>query len=106
MTDETEEVLRKALELAFEFVVGGDKGTTIDRENRAITYVCHKGVDKDMLMQEGMLGDWFIKHGFNIDFEVRDVEYITKGTFDYHSLTNYRGHKAYLRNRTVMTITW
>ena len=94
------------LKRAFEYAGGGDKGTTIDRENQVITYVCCKGATQRMLTEEGMLGDWFIKNGFNVDFEVRDVEYVTKGTFDYHSVTNYRGHKAYLRNRTVMTITW
>ena len=94
------------LERAFEFAEGGDKGTTIDKVNRVITYVCGKNVTASMLMEEGMLGDWFIKNGFKVAFERRDVEYTTKPTFDCHSCTTYRGHKAYLRDRIVMTITW
>lgn len=94
------------LKKAFEYAEGGEKGTTIDKENHIITFVCCKGATRTMLTEEGMLGDWFIKNGFGVTFEQRDVEYMTKGTFDCHSCTNYRGHKAYLRNRIVMTITW
>ena len=99
LTDET-------LKRAFAFAEGGDKGTTIDKVNRVITYVCDKHVTVSMLMDDEMLGDWFVKNGFKVAFERRDVEYITKGTYDSHSCTSYRGHKAYLRDRIVMTITW
>jgi hypothetical protein len=98
----TEQILKRA----FEFAENGDKGTVIDRENRIITLVCCKGATKEMLMEEWGLGYWFIQNGFNVEFEQRDIEYTTKGTFDCHSCTSYRGHKAYLRNRVVMTITW
>ena len=98
----TDEILKKAFELA----ENGDKGTVIDRENKIITLVCCKGATERMLMEEGMLGHWLVMHGFALRLERRDVEYMTKGTFDCHSCTSYRGHKAYLRNRVVMTITW
>ena len=98
----TDEILKRAVE----FAEKGEKGTTIDLENRRIVFVMWKNVTEEKLMAEEMLGDWYKKNGFNLAFEVRDVEYMTKGTFDAHSCTNYRGHKAYLRNRTVMTITW
>ena len=97
-----DEVLKRAFELA----ENGDKGTVIDRENRVITLVCCKGATERMLMEEWAIGYWFAVHGFGIRLERRDVEYITKPTFDCHSCTSYRGHKAYLRDRVVMTITW
>ena len=98
----TDEILRRAIQ----FAEYADKGTTIDRDNHLIIFVCWKGTTEQQLMAEEMLGDWYVKNGFTVEFEVRDVEYITKPTYDAHSCTTYRGHKAYLRNRTIMKITW
>ena len=54
-----------------------------------------------------VLADWYIDHGFNVDIEVKDVDYITKGSLNYRSMTlENAGNKRTLRNRTVMTITW
>jgi len=102
MTPRTDEVLKRA----FEYAKCGDKGTTIDRENHVIVYVLCKGATIDGLCDEGGLAHWFLINGFGVRLEVKDVEYTTKGTYDSHSCTSYRGHKAYLRDRIVMTITW
>lgn len=85
------------------------KGYTIDIENHIITIPFskdHTENDIPYIMQEGSIGKWYVDNGFNVSFEVRDVEYITKPIFEARSMTSYKGHKAYLRNRLVATITW
>lgn len=83
-----------------------DKGSTIDIPNHRMEIVWFKGATESGLMEEGMMGDWLKQHGFDLSFEIKDVEYTTKGTFNPRSMSKYRGHTAYLRNRLVMTVTW
>lgn len=86
---------------------GDSKGTIIDIPNHTIVIVFGLGVTEEMLREPGMLADWYIDHGFNVDIEVKDVDYITKGTLNYRSMTlENAGNKRTLRNRTVMTVTW
>ena len=84
----------------------GDKGSVFDIPNHRMEIVWYKGATEDKIMEEGCMGDWLRQRGFNLSFEVKDVPYTTKPTYDAHSATNYRGHTAYLRNRLVMTVTW
>ena len=83
------------------------KGSYVDRENHEIVVVFPPHATKEQVMDEGMLGKWFVDHGFDVSFEVKDVEYQTQGEW-----TNYRGwvrekpHTAYLRNRLVLTARW
>lgn len=81
--------------------------TDIDLENHKIVVPFSKGTTEEDLMQEGMLGYWFVNHGFNVFFEYGDYEYTTKPTWtNYKGWNRASGHTAYLRNRTIMTITW
>lgn len=96
------------LELAIKYA-SNFKGSFADTENHIITVPFSAGRTKDdipELMQSGSLCNWYIENGFNLSFEVRDVEYTTKPTFNTRSMTSYRGHTAFLRNRLVATITW
>lgn len=99
-----ESVIMLAIEYAKKF-----KGYTVDTDNQIITIPFSAGRsidDINDLMQPGTLCKWYIDNGFNISFEVCDVEYTTKPIFNTRSMTGYRGHKAFLRNRLVATITW
>ena len=85
------------------------KGYTINTDKKIITIPFSAGRSKDdiqELMQPGSLCNWYVENGFNVSFEVRDVEYTTKPIFNTRSMTGYRGHTAFLRNRLVATITW
>ena len=96
-----ENIIRKAVEFVEKL-----KGSTGDLDNHVITIVFPSGVTKEEIMQEGMLGNWFVKNGFNVSCEVKDVEYMTKGDTDWKRLYKAKGNKAWLRNRTVATVTW
>lgn len=94
--------LKTAVEL-----VKSNSYAKIDLQNHIIVYPCSAGISEQDLLDEGMLGKWFIDHGFNVEFDVRDYEYKTKGTFNVRSMRKEgAGNTRYLRNRTVMTITW
>ena len=85
------------------------KGNTIDIENHIITIPFSAGRTEDdinELMESGSLCNWYIENGFNVSFEVRDVEYMTKATVTSRSLIYNKPRKAFLRNRLVATITW
>ena len=84
----------------------GFKGATIDVDNHLIVIPFSSNSSEDELMSEGMLGKWYVDHGFDISFNRGDLEYQTKGEFNSRSMTKYRGHKANLRNRLIATITW
>ena len=82
---------------------------TIDIEKHIITIPFSPSVNESaipVLMSGIGIGKWYADNGFNISFETRDVEYMTKPIFETRSMTSYKGHKAYLRNRLVATITW
>ena len=97
----SDSVLNQAVDFA-----RGFKGNTVDLYNHLIVIPFESGATVDDLMSDGMLGAWFQDNGFDISFEVKDVQYITKGTFNPRSMTKYAGKVAYLRNRLVMTATW
>lgn len=86
--------------------VEGFKGSTVDLSNHVIMIPFRSDATIDEIMSEGMLGDWFVSNGFDVSFEVKDVQYITKGEFNARSMTKYKGRVAYLRDRLVMTVTW
>lgn len=99
------------IKTAISYASSGDKGTIIDRDNHRIDFVCSKGVSESFIMEEGMLGDWYAKNGFDVSFDVKDVPYDTKARtkegYRFGALgSNIPSHTAYLRNRLVMTITW
>jgi len=99
------------IKTAIAYADNGDKGTIVDKVNHRIEFVCCKGASESLLMTEGMLGDWYVKNGFNVSFEIKDVPYDTKARLRsgcrFGALgSNVPSHTAYLRNRTVMTITW
>lgn len=99
-----ESIIMLAIEYAKNF-----KGFTVNTDKHIITIPFSAGRTKDdipELMEAGSLCKWYVDNGFNISFEVRDVEYTTKPIFNTRSMTGYRGHTAYLRNRLVATITW
>jgi hypothetical protein len=94
--------LKTAVEL-----VKSNNYAKIDLQNHIIVYPCSTGISEQDMLDEGMLGSWFVEHGFNVEFDVRDYEYKTKGTFNVHSMRKEgAGNTRYLRNRTVMKITW
>ncbi len=81
--------------------------TEYDVDNHRIVVPLSPGVTEDELMQDGMLGKWFVDHGFNLSFTVGNFEYTTKGTFNSRAMRRENaGNTRYLRNRLIMTITW
>lgn len=84
----------------------GIKHSTVDLNNHIIIIPFGSTSTEDILMSEGMLGKWFADNGFDIKFSRGDYEYQTQGEFNHRSLTKYKGHKAFLRNRLIATITW
>jgi len=81
--------------------------TEYDIDNHRIVVPLSPGTTKDDIMQEGMLGSWFVDHGFELSFTTGDFEYLTKGTLNTRAMRREgAGNKRYLRNRTIMTITW
>lgn len=98
----SQEVLNEAVAHA-----EGFQGAVIDKDNQKIIIPFPKSMTEDILMQEGMLGNWYSSHGFDISFTVGDFEYTTKDSWNnYRAMTRHKGHKAFLRNRTIATITW
>lgn len=98
----------RTLNIAFD-IARRFKKHTIDEENHVITFPFSSGRTLDdvpEIMSDGCVGKWYADNGFSISFEVRDVEYTTKPIFNTRSMTGYRGHTAFLRNRLVATITW
>lgn len=60
---------------------------------------------EELLMSEGMLGRWFADRGYDVSFTRGDFEYTTKPEWtNYRGIERSKGHKAYLRNRLIMTI--
>ena len=57
-------------------------------------------------MSDGMLGVWFRDNGFEVSFSRGDVEYQTKPAFNVRSMRSEKGHKAFLRNRLILTVHW
>lgn len=97
-----ENTIQLAIEYASKF-----KGYTIDIENHIITFPFSAGRTMDdisELMEYGC--KWYVDNGFEISFEIRDVEYMTKPTVSSRSLIYNKPRKAFLRNRLVATITW
>ena len=83
------------------------KGVSIDIENKVIVVPFSSDMSEEVLMGKGMIGEWFEQNGFNISFERRDVEYTTKPRWiNRKGMSMSDGHKAFLRNRLVMTATW
>ena len=100
-----EEISKDVLNQAIEFAEQTPH-SEIDLPNKTLRMIFDSKSTADDLMEPGMLGDWFVKNGFNVDFEKRDVEYTTKDRWVNYWKGSITGHKAYLRNRLVMTITW
>ena len=101
------DILKQAIEHAESS--GDSRGTVIDVPNHRIVIVFGAGITKDngVFDPEIGLGTWFIEHGFNVDAEVKDVEYLTKGTLNTRAMRRENvGNRRVLRNRLVMTITW
>lgn len=83
------------------------KGGTVDLDNHIMTIPLSSGSVEDDLMSEGMLGRWYEDNGFTVSFSTGDVEYITQPKWtNYRGWNQQSGHKAYLRNRLIMTVTW
>ena len=83
------------------------KGSSIDRDNHVVTVVFPKGFTEDEVMQDGLLGTWFQDKGFDISFSQGDQEYTTQDSWrNYRGFVKEKGHKAYLRDRLIMTATW
>lgn len=81
--------------------------TEYDIDNHRIVVPLSPGTTQDDIMQEGMLGAWLVDNGFDLSFTTGDFEYLTKGTFNTRAMRRESaGNKRYLRNRTIMTITW
>ncbi len=83
------------------------RGSSIDRDNHIVTVVFPKGFSEDEAMEDGMLGSWFKDKGFNVSFSQGDYEYTTQDTWrNARGWNREKGHKAYLRDRLIMTATW
>lgn len=83
------------------------KGHIIDESNHTIIIPFNKGITEQDVMDDGMIGKWFIDNGFHVSFEIRDFEYTTKDTWiNYKGFTRSKGHKATLKNRLIATITY
>ena len=83
------------------------RGSYIDRDNHVVVVPFPKGFTEEEVMQEGMLGDWFVKKGFQASFEQGDHEYITQPEWiNYRGSVRSKGHKAYLRDRLIGKFTW
>lgn len=81
--------------------------TEYDIDNHRIVVPLSSGITEDDIMGEGMLGSWLTENGFDVSFTVGDFEYLTKGTLNTRAMRREGvGNKRYLRNRTIMTITW
>lgn len=90
---------------------GDKRGTTIDIPNHKIVIVFGTGTTEDdldeLFAKDIGLGDWFIQNGFDVSVETKDVEYLTKGTFNARAMRrDNAGNRRCLRNRLVMTVTW
>lgn len=81
--------------------------TEYDIDNHRIVVPLSSGITEDDIMGEGMLGAWLVDNGFDLSFTTGDFEYLTKGTLNTRAMHREgAGNKRYLRNRTIMTITW
>ena len=87
---------------------GDKRGTVIDIPNHKIVITFGAGITGENLFDTDIgLGDWFIKNGFDVSVETKDVEYLTKGTLNTRAMRRENaGNKRWLKNRLVMTITW
>ena len=89
-----------------ESVLSGNKHYNLDYDQDILELPCPVGITKEDMLAEGMLGDWFIQRGFNVDFYTGDFEYTTKPTWiNYRGSVRSKGHTAYLRNRVIMRVT-
>lgn len=96
------DVLKRAMDMVKCF-----DHTEYDIDNHRIVVPLSSGTTEDDVMSEGMLGSWLAENGFNLSFTVGDFEYLTKGTLNTRAMRREgAGNKRYLRNRTIMTITW
>lgn len=83
------------------------KQFTYDEQARRIRVVMPKNIEESDIMDDGMIGSWLVEHGFEVSFEKGDWEYTTNPTvINSRGMYSQKGHKAYLRNRVIMTITW
>lgn len=96
------DTLKQAVEFAKSF-----KGYQIDESNHIIVIPLARGLSKETFMKSGMIGDWFLQNGFDISWSHGDVEYITQPEWrNSRGWNRASGHKAYLRDRDIATITW
>ena len=83
------------------------RGCHVDIPNCTIVVPLDAGMSKEQFMAEGMLGDWFIQHGFDISWSHGDHEYETQPEWrNSYAWNRNKGRKAYLRDRDIATITW
>lgn len=83
------------------------KQFTYDEQAHQIRVVMPKNAEESDIMDDGMIGSWLVEHDFEVSLERGDWEYMTNTTaLNRRAATYQKGHKAYLRNRIIMTITW
>lgn len=74
-------------------------------EDDCVVVCLCKGATEDFLMSEWGLAKYFVDEGFEVSFTTGDFEYITKPVcYNHRGMDWFKGHKAYLRNRLIMTI--
>ena len=96
------QIVAKAIEQIKVFKVAD-----VDLDNKQMIIPFDKGITEEDVMSECGLGQWFVDNGFDISFVVGDYEYTTKAKFiNYRGLVMDKGHKAFLRNRLIATVTW
>ena len=78
----------------------------VDALNRTMIVPMHKGSSEEALCGEHGLVTWLVDNGFNVEMKRGDFEYITKGDFNTRAMRRTNVHKAYLRDRVILTITW
>ncbi len=71
----------------------------------SVLIACPKGITQEDMLEDGYLGNYFVNEGFVVTFSTGDFEYTTKpACYNYRGAGYFKGHKAYLRNRLIMTI--
>lgn len=96
------DILKQAIQFA-----EGFKCCKIDRDNHIIIIPLDANMSYETFMKPGMIGDWFLQNGFDIEWSHGDVEYTTQPEWrNSRGWNRDSGHKAYLRNRDIATITW
>ena len=108
-----ESVTESDIAYAVEWAKTAYKKSKIDLDNKKIV-IPLSGIPKgesfeeieDEIMSEGYIGHKLEEMGFNVSLSLGDFEYTTNGEFNPRSMIKYKGHKSYLRNRVIMTVTW